>query len=59
MDRQSARFRLRRGDPAVASRLSGGDRAKARHLYMTQARKIDIELNKLSALVEKFCVHIY
>lgn len=46
-------------DPAVASRLSGDERAKARHLYVTQAKKLETELNKLGALVEKFRVHIY
>jgi hypothetical protein len=46
-------------DPQPALRLSGTERDKARHLYMSQARKIEAELNKLATLAEKFRVHIY
>jgi len=46
-------------DPQPALGLTGEDRAKARHLYMSQARKIEAELNKLATLTQKFRVHIY
>jgi len=41
-------------DPGVAAALSGDDQAKARHLFLSQARKIEAELNKLEKLAEKF-----
>ena len=46
-------------DPGPAVRLTGRERDKARHLYVTQARKIEAELNKLLALTDHFRVHIY
>jgi hypothetical protein len=46
-------------DPGVAAALSGDDQDKARHLFVTQAKKIEAELNKLTALAEKFRVHIH
>lgn len=46
-------------DPGPATRLTGEERAKARHLYVSQAKKIEAELNKLARLTENFRVHIY
>lgn len=46
-------------DPTPALRLSGTERAKAQHLFMSQARKIEAELNKLTVLAQKFRIHIY
>jgi hypothetical protein len=45
--------------PGVAASLTGDEQAKARHLYLTQARKIERELNKLLAMADNFKVHIY
>jgi hypothetical protein len=45
--------------PAVAAGLNGDDQAKARHLYETQARKLNTELTKLLRLAENFRNHIY
>jgi hypothetical protein len=46
-------------NPGVAAALSGDDQAKARHLFLSQARKIEAELNKLEKLAEKFRTHIH
>lgn len=46
-------------NPGVAAALSGVDQAKARHLFLVQAKKIEAELNKLELLAEKFRVHIH
>ena len=45
--------------PGVAAGLNGDEQAKARHLFNSQARKIEAELNKLLALAKNFRVHIY
>lgn len=46
-------------NPGVAAGCQGEDQAKARHLFVTQARKIETELNKLMRLAEGFKVHIH
>jgi len=46
-------------NPGVAAALSGADQAKARHLFVVQARKIEAELNKLQRLAETFRTHIH
>ena len=46
-------------DPAPALALEGDEQAKARHLFVSQARKIEAELQRLTALAEGFRVHIY
>jgi len=46
-------------NPGVAASLRGDDQRKAQHLFESQARKIEAELNKLMALAESFRVHIY
>jgi len=46
-------------NPGVAAALSGADQAKARHIFLAQARKIEAELNKLERLAETFRVHIH
>lgn len=43
----------------VAAGLRGEDQTKARHLFVTQARRIETELNKLLRLAEGFKVHIH
>lgn len=45
--------------PGVAAGLRGSDQAKARHLYVSQAKKIETELNKLMALADSFRSHIH
>ena len=46
-------------DPMPATRLKGTERQKAQHLFISQSKKIEAELNKLLRLAEKFRVHIY
>ena len=46
-------------NPGVAAGLSGEDQAKARHLFLSQARKIEAELHKLDLLAGKFRTHIH
>jgi hypothetical protein len=46
-------------DPAVAAALDGTDQQKARHLFVSQARKLEADLNRLLALAQNFRVHIY
>lgn len=46
-------------DPGPAVRLEGKERDKARHLYVSQSKKIEAELNKLITLADNFRVHIY
>jgi hypothetical protein len=46
-------------NPGVAAGCRGSDQAKARHLFLSQARKIETELNKLMRLAEGFKVHIH
>jgi hypothetical protein len=46
-------------NPGVAASLSGDDQKKARHLFESQARKIEAELNKLMVLAENFRTHIH
>lgn len=46
-------------NPGVAASLSGDDQRKAVHLFESQARKIEAELNKLLRLSENFRTHIH
>jgi len=46
-------------NPSPALRLEGTEQKKAQHLFVSQARKIEAELNKLTRLAENFRVHIY
>ena len=46
-------------NPGVAAGCRGDDQAKARHLFLSQARKIETELNKLTRLAEGFKAHIH
>jgi hypothetical protein len=46
-------------NPGVAAGLRGDDQAKARHLFLSQARKIEADLNKLLGLAENFRTHIH
>lgn len=45
--------------PGVAATLKGSEKAKAQHLFLTQTRKIEAELNKLMALTRNFRNEIY
>lgn len=46
-------------NPGPAASLEGDEQAKARHLFLSQAKKIETQLNKLTVLVNNFRVHIY
>lgn len=46
-------------NPGVAASLKGDEQAKAHRLFLTQATRIEAELNKLLKLTEDFRVHIY
>lgn len=45
--------------PQVVANLRGEEQSKARHRYLTQAAKIETELNKLTVLAESFRTHLF
>ena len=46
-------------NPGVAAGLDGEDRAKARELFLAQAKRIEALLNQLDKAAENFRTHIH